>query len=167
MLTKKDILTDRLHNAINKIARKHAKIIPVTPKSKSQSATWKENQASETVKSSTPVKKVVLVKKEKKHLPFCESKFFYLYYIALKRWNLTSWAKPKYHPLTDQLLTIIEENPLWCYRQAFGFSKGPGTNPTTGGQTLADLYTEVASELLLADLSELDLNFTDNDIPIL
>ena len=62
--------------------------------------------------------------------------------------------------LTDQLLTIIEQNLR--YRQAFGFSKEPGTYPTTGGKTLADsdLYTEVASELLLADLSDLDLNFT-------
>ena len=88
-----------------------------------------------------------------------------MYYIALKRGNLTSWARPKYHTLTDQLLTIIEENPR--YQQAFGFSKEPGTNPTTGGKTLADLYTEVASELLLTDLSELDLNFTHDDLPIL
>ena len=105
------------------------------------------------------------MKKKKKLLLFCESIICLLYYIALKRGNLTSWARPKYHTLTDQLLTIIEENP--CYRQAFGFSKEPGTNPTTGGKTLADLYTEVASELLLADLSELDLNFTHNDLPIL
>jgi hypothetical protein len=88
-----------------------------------------------------------------------------LYFITLKKGNLTSWAKPKYHTLTDQLLTIIEENSR--YRQAFGFSKEPGSNPTTGGQTLADLYTEVASELLLADLSDLDLNFTHSDLPIL
>ena len=87
--------------------------------------------------------------------------------MCTKRRNLTSWTKPKYHTLTDRLLTIIEENPR--YRQAFGFSKEPGTNPTTGGQTLADLYTEVASELLLADHSDLDfeLNFTHDDLPML
>lgn len=88
-----------------------------------------------------------------------------MYVIGLKQQNLASWAKPRYHGLTDQLLTIIEESPR--YRQAFGFSKEPGTNPTTGGLTLVDLYTEVASELFLADLSDFDLSFTNDDLPTL
>jgi hypothetical protein len=104
-----------------------------------------------------------LQRRKKSRLLFCESiKFLIVLYYAK---NLTSWAKPKYHTHTDQLLTIIEESPR--YRQAFGFSKEPGTNPTTGGKTLGDLYTEVASELLLADLSDLDLNFTHDNLPIL
>jgi hypothetical protein len=67
MPTQKDILTDRLHDAINKKAGKRAKNIPAsaaTPKSKPR--TGKENQASKFVKSTTPGKGVVPVKKEKK-----------------------------------------------------------------------------------------------------
>lgn len=64
------------------------------------------------------------------------------------------------HPLTDRLLTIIEEKPR--YRQAFGFSKEPGTNPSTGGQTLTDLYTKVAEELLVVSN---DSKFTEDQLP--
>jgi len=69
-------------------------------------------------------------------------------------------VKAPNHPLTDRLLTIIEEKPR--YRQAFGFSKEPGASATTGGLTLADLYTEVADELLVAGQ---DLNFMAEDLP--
>ena len=48
--------------------------------------------------------------------------------------------------------------------QAFGFSKEPGTNATTGGRTLVDLYTEVADELLVSGPDD-SLNFTEDDLP--
>ena len=70
------------------------------------------------------------------------------------------WTKVEHHPLTDQLLTIIEEKPR--YQQAFGFSKEPGTNATTGGLTLVNLYTKVANELLV---SGKDSNFMEDDLP--
>ncbi|KAF8801586.1 hypothetical protein BYT27DRAFT_7261923 [Phlegmacium glaucopus] len=143
MPTQKDILAGRLQDAISKKAEKRTKNLPAsTPKLDPGSG--KENQAPKSVKSDTPRKKAAKIKKARRHL---------------------LWAKPRYHRLTDQLLTIIEENP--CYQQAFGFSKEPRTNPTTGGLTLADLYTKVASELFLADLSDLDLSFTNNDLPTL
>ena len=73
---------------------------------------------------------------------------------------MISWAKVQNHVLTDRLLTIIEEKPH--YRQAFGFSKEPGTNVKMGGLTLVDLYTEIADELLV---SGQDSNFTADDLP--
>ncbi|KIK02694.1 hypothetical protein K443DRAFT_5966 [Laccaria amethystina LaAM-08-1] len=132
MPTQKQLLQDCLHDAIGKKAAARSKIPPTTLKAKALSG--KENHATKAVKSN-----------KKK---------------AVKKAPVIQWAKLKNHPLTDRLLTIIEEKPR--YRQAFGFSKEPGTNVTTGGQTLVDLYTKVADELLVLEKSS---NFTADDLP--
>ncbi|KAF8159924.1 hypothetical protein B0H34DRAFT_674202 [Crassisporium funariophilum] len=135
----KQILKDRLAEATKANAGSQAKNRP-TPRSKG-----KENPPVKTVKPVKPGKQPV--KKGK----------------GAKRAPSVHWARKNFHVLTDRLLTIIEDNPR--YQQAFGFSKLPGTNPTTGGMTLADIHTEVAEQLLLVDLSELELIFTEEDLP--
>ncbi|KAF9474529.1 hypothetical protein BDN70DRAFT_936579 [Pholiota conissans] len=49
-----------------------------------------------------------------------------------KKRPTTQWAKLEFHRYTDELLFIIEESPL-----------------PTGGQTVSDLYTEIADELFV------------------
>ncbi|KDR81305.1 hypothetical protein GALMADRAFT_222736 [Galerina marginata CBS 339.88] len=133
MPTQRQILEDRLHESINKKAAKRSKNPPAAQKAKS--VPGKENRAARASQRQAVQK-------------------------AVKKPATIQWAKVENHPLTDQLLTIIEDKPR--YRQAFGFSKEPGTNATTGGQTLVDLYTEVAGELLV---SGEDSNFTEDDLP--
>lgn len=64
MPTQKEILTDRLHDAINKKAGKRVKNPPAKSKPRSEKENPASTQASKSVKSATPGKKAM--KKDKK-----------------------------------------------------------------------------------------------------
>ena len=49
---------------------------------------------------------------------------------------LFRWANLAYHPLTDQLLTIIEDKTM--LRVAFGFNKGDTTSVPNNGNKIID-----------------------------
>ncbi|KAJ7621659.1 hypothetical protein DFH06DRAFT_1143662 [Mycena polygramma] len=59
------------------------------------------------------------------------------------------WAKPAFHHLTDELLTIVEGSAH--YKQAFGFDKGQTGRVDTGGKTIPDLCADIAIELFNVD----------------
>ncbi|KAF8160299.1 hypothetical protein BJ912DRAFT_936052 [Pholiota molesta] len=77
-----------------------------------------------------------------------------------KKGPAIQWAKPSMHHYTNTLLMIIEDCPH--YRQAFGFSKETATAVMTGGQTVVDLYIEVASKLFVQPENA---TFTSDDLP--
>ncbi|KAJ7105922.1 hypothetical protein C8R44DRAFT_886369 [Mycena epipterygia] len=78
-----------------------------------------------------------------------------------------SWAKAEFHPLTDKLLTIIEDKA--SYKQAFGFNKGHSESVSTGGLRPIELYTQVAMRLFGLDSENDDtdviLTYTTDDLP--
>ncbi|KAJ7791389.1 hypothetical protein B0H14DRAFT_3160877, partial [Mycena olivaceomarginata] len=83
---------------------------------------------------------------------------------------LIQWTKKEQHPLTDELLTLIDGKSL--YRQAFGFDKGQSEPVTTGRKTLVDLHLELASKFFGvsvsdddADNSPLEGKYTKEDLP--
>lgn len=58
---------------------------------------------------------------------------------------LSRWSKEENWPLTDQLLTLIEDNPTW--KVALGFDKGDATNVKNGGKKLVDHYDDIVKKL--------------------
>ncbi|KAJ7659639.1 hypothetical protein DFH06DRAFT_1326650 [Mycena polygramma] len=59
------------------------------------------------------------------------------------------WAKPAFHHLTDELLTIVEGSAR--YKQAFSFDKGQSGRVDTGGKTIPDLCADIAIVLFNVD----------------
>ncbi len=87
--------------------------------------------------------------------------FSCIFYVLQLNLSLPRWAKPEFHFLTDLLITSIEETSR--YRQAFGFAKDVATTSVkTGGDTLADLYTKLAREVLVMPTGS---NFTEANLP--
>lgn len=60
---------------------------------------------------------------------------------------LFRWANLAYHPLTDQLLTIIEDKTM--LRVAFGFNKGDTTSVPNNGNKIIDHCRDIARKLFI------------------
>ncbi|KAJ8581031.1 hypothetical protein M405DRAFT_644019 [Rhizopogon salebrosus TDB-379] len=56
------------------------------------------------------------------------------------------WSKPENHHLTDQLLSLIEDSPLWM--SVFGFDKGTsGSAVATGkGKNNLQIHVQITSK---------------------
>ncbi|KAJ7328953.1 hypothetical protein DFH08DRAFT_317959 [Mycena albidolilacea] len=70
------------------------------------------------------------------------------------------WSEKEFHPMTDELLTVIESKPR--YRQAFGFDKGIQGPVDTGGKKLPAIQADVAEDLFIKDKP--DTEYTADDL---
>ncbi|KAF7360076.1 hypothetical protein MVEN_00735700 [Mycena venus] len=73
---------------------------------------------------------------------------------------LVKWSEKEFHPMTDELLTVIESKP--CYRQAFGFDKGIQGPVDTGGKKLPAIQADVAEDLFIK--GKPDTEYTADDL---
>ncbi|KAH7917118.1 hypothetical protein BV22DRAFT_1200347 [Leucogyrophana mollusca] len=62
---------------------------------------------------------------------------------------LVDWSNPDLHHLTDKLLAIIAEHPV--YKVAFGFDKGTESSINSGGKKLKAHHESLAQKVLLQD----------------
>lgn len=72
---------------------------------------------------------------------------------------LSRWANFAYHPLTDQLLTIIEDKTM--FRVAFGFNKGDSTSVPNNGSKIIDHCRDIARKLFVEPG---DTTWTEGDV---
>lgn len=70
-----------------------------------------------------------------------------------------SWAHPTFHPLTDTLLTIIEDKAM--FRVAFGFYKGNTTTAPNNGSKIIDHCRDIAQRLFV-DVE--GAHYTEDDV---
>ncbi|KAH7913600.1 hypothetical protein BJ138DRAFT_1220151 [Hygrophoropsis aurantiaca] len=68
---------------------------------------------------------------------------------------LVDWSNPEFHHLTDKLLAIIAEHPV--YKVAFGFDKGTESSVNSGGKKLKAHHESLAQKVFLLD----DLGLAD------
>ena len=80
------------------------------------------------------------------HLPSCKSlstsklhvQTFYMF---------DSWSKEENWDLSFRLIAIIEDSVR--YKVVFGFDKGDGNNPSSGGKKLGEQHRSIAQKLFL------------------
>ena len=69
------------------------------------------------------------------------------------------WTKPINMPLSDQLLTIIEDSTK--YKVTFGFDKGDVTSINSSGKKTSDHHKSITQKLFI---NTEDSNYTEDDI---
>ena len=71
----------------------------------------------------------------------------------------SSWTCPEHLPLSDMLLSIIEDSVT--YKTALGFNKGDVGLIPRGGMKLVDIYHEVMCKVFI---NELESKYTKDDL---
>jgi hypothetical protein len=73
----------------------------------------------------------------------------------------SSWSKPENHHLTDQLLSLIEESPLWM--GVFGFDKGTSGSAVATGKGKNNLKhcADIAVALFIDNMAGAPWTFDD------
>ena len=71
----------------------------------------------------------------------------------------SSWTSLEHLPLSDTLLSIIEDSTT--YKTALGFNKGDIGSIPTGGKKVVDIYHEIARKVFI---DQLESNYTKDDL---
>jgi hypothetical protein len=78
--------------------------------------------------------------------PSCEYMSSLTSYCNLSH-HVHRWSARANHPLSDSLLGIIEDNPV--YKVAFGFDKGDVESVLNGGKKVVEHYRSIARKLFV------------------